>query len=216
MKVIVVGCGLQGTDLAQTLQRCGHQVTAIDPDPNNLKRLGAKFEGCTLCGVAFDRKVLLDAGIEQADGLAAMTNSDDANIVTALLARNIFHVPQVVARLYDPRQRDIYRRLGLQTISPVEIGTSHIVNLLVYRQLETLMAFGSGELVLVQSDVPMLLVGRTVSELSAPGEIVVNTVIRKNHAFLPSSGSVFQKGDTVSLVVASSSMERLHQLFGLM
>ncbi len=215
MKIIVVGCGLQGADLAQALQKSGHVITVIDSDPNNLKRLGADFKGLTIAGIAFDRRVLLDAGVECADGLAAMTNSDDANIVTALLARNIFHVPQVVARIYDPRQRDIYGRLGLQTISPVEIGTTHIANLLVYRQFETLMTFGRGELVLVQLDVPGLLVGRTVSELNIPDEIAVNTINRKNRVFLPSSSTVFQKGDIVSLVVASRSMERLRQLLGL-
>ena len=215
MKIIVVGCGRQGADLAQKLQEEGHQVTVIDPDAENLKRLGTDFKGRTVSGVAFDREVLIEAGVERADGLAVMTNSDDANIVTALLARNIFHVPQVVARVYDPRQRDIYGRLGLQTISPVEIGTAHIVNMLVHRQFEMLMTFGSGEMMLVQSEIPMLLVGRAVSELSVMGEIEVIAVIRANQAFLPILATVLEAGDVVSLVVIRTAVERLHQLLGL-
>lgn len=215
MKIIVVGCGRQGADVAQTLQKSGHQVTVIDPDPQNLSRLDSNFQGRIMTGVVFDRDVLIGAGIERADGLAAMTNSDDANIVTALLARNMFHVPQVVARVYDPSQRHIYRRLGLQTISPVEIGTGYIVNLLIHTQLEPVMTFGSGEAVIVQMEIPALLVGRAVSHLTASGETNIVAITRNNRAFIPTLGTVLEAGDIVSVSVMMSAMQRLNHLLGL-
>ncbi len=215
MKIIVVGCGRQGTDLAQVLDKAGHRVTVIDPDPEHLARLDTTFGGRIIEGVVFDRDVLIDAGIERTDGLAAMTNSDDANIVTALLARNVFKVPQVVARIYDPRQRDIYGRLGLRTISPVEIGTTHIVSLLVHAKLETLSTLGSGELLTVQTQTPVLLIGRTVRQLTVPGEICVVAIIRQGRAFIPTLGTEFAADDLIVLSVMSTATDRLNQLLGL-
>src|SRR4030042_1184683 len=108
MRIIIIGCGRMGSGLAQTLSLRGHAVTVVDRDPQAFERLGPAFKGKTLTGIGFDRDVLLRAGIERADGLAAVTFSDEANVVAARLASNIFHVPRVVARLYDPRKAEIY------------------------------------------------------------------------------------------------------------
>ncbi|HKZ70108.1 MAG TPA: TrkA family potassium uptake protein, partial [Anaerolineales bacterium] len=135
MKFIVVGCGRWGAGLAQTLSQRGHAVTIVDQDPSAFGRLGPNFKGKTITGIGFDREVLREAGIERADGLAAVTVSDEANVVTARLAQQVFHVPKVVARLYDPHKAEIYRRLGLQTISTVTWGIHRIAELLCYSEL---------------------------------------------------------------------------------
>ena len=102
-----------GSGLAQALGLHGHTVTVVDNDPLAFERLGPNFKGQTVLGVGFDRDVLLKAGIERADCLAAVTASDDANVVAARMASQVFHVPKVIARLYDPRKAEIYKRLGL-------------------------------------------------------------------------------------------------------
>jgi len=117
MKVIIMGCGRVGEQLARLLVTEGHQIVVIDQEPSALERLGANFKGQRIAGVGFDRDVLLRAGIEQADAFAAASSSDNANIVAARIAHNIFHVPRVVARLFDPRRAEIYRRMGMLTIS---------------------------------------------------------------------------------------------------
>ena len=116
MKVIVMGCGRVGEQLSLLLLEEGHQVTVIDCDSQALDRLGADFKGSKVKGVGFDRHILVKAGIEDADAFAATSSSDNANIVAARIAHNYFQVPRVVARLYDPRRAEIYRRLGLVTI----------------------------------------------------------------------------------------------------
>ena len=121
-RIITIGCRRTGSGLARILTAKGHAVTMVDIDPEAFERLGPRFAGRIVLGVGFDRDVLIQAGIERADGLAAMTSSDEANVVAARIAREVFKVPRVVARLYDPRKADIYKRLGLQTIQPVTSG----------------------------------------------------------------------------------------------
>jgi len=105
MNVIIMGCGRLGEQLARLMSAEGHTVAVIDYDPAALARLGENFRGQKVKGIGFDNNVLLEAGIEQADAFAATSASDNVNIVAARIARNIFHVPRVVARLYDPRRR---------------------------------------------------------------------------------------------------------------
>lgn len=120
MKVIIMGCGRVGEQLANLMSAEGHQVTVIDYEQDALNRLGQNFPGQLIKGVGFDHDVLLNAGIETADAFAATSSSDNANILAARIARNIYHVPRVVARLYDPRRAEIYQRLGLRTISSTD------------------------------------------------------------------------------------------------
>jgi trk system potassium uptake protein TrkA len=205
-----------GAGLAQTLNLNGHSVTVVDKDPVAFERLGPAFRGQTVVGVGFDRDVLLQAGIERADGLAAVTDSDEANVVAARLASQVFRVPRVVARLYDTRQAEIYRRLGLQTIAPVTWGIHQIADLLCYSPLDTVLSLGSGEVDVVKTEIPPLLAGRTVDELTVPGEIQVVAISRGGTTFLPTLGTVFQNGDLVHLVVLAASADRLRALLGLM
>src|SRR4030042_4895721 len=132
MKIIIIGCGRLGSGLVQDLSLRAHTVTVIDRDPLAFERLGPSFKGRTIVGVGFDRDILKQANIERTDALAAVTSSDEENAVIARLARQVFHVPRVVARLSDPRKRGIYQRLGLQTICPTMWGIQRISDLLSY------------------------------------------------------------------------------------
>jgi trk system potassium uptake protein TrkA len=211
MRIIVVGCGRLGSGLAQTLGLQHHTVSVVDNDPLAFERLGPNFRGQTVLGVGFDRDVLLKAGIERADCLAAVTASDDANVVAARMASQVFHVPKVIARLYDPRKAEIYKRLGLLTVSPIIWGINHIADLICYSPLETVVSLGS-EVDIVQAEAPPLLVGRTVRDLTVVGEIHVVSITRGGATFLPTQGTVFQDGDLLHLAVLSTAAERLKEL----
>lgn len=215
MKIVIVGCGRVGAGLAQELSRRGIGVAVIDRDPAAFERLGPSFRGETVTGGGIEREILLAAGIERADGLAAVTASDEVNVVATRVARRLFHVPRVVARLYDPRKEEVYRRLGLQTISQVAWGVNRIVELLCYSKLDSVKSLGSGEVDLVETEVPHLLVGHTVHELTHPGEVQVVAVTRLGRTFLPNPDSEFRQGDLVHLAVLSSSVERLKAMLGM-
>jgi len=150
MKLIIIGCGRWGAGLAHVLGQRGHAITVVDHDSAAFERLGSAFNGQTILGVGFDRNVLLQAGIERADGLAAVMASDEANVVTARIAHLIFHVPKVVARLYDPSKAEIYRRLEVQTVSTVTWGVSRIADLLCYSQLDVSLSLGRGDVDIVE------------------------------------------------------------------
>jgi len=215
MKIIIMGCGRVGSQVAQLLDSEGHDVTVIDPVLDNLDRLGINYHGKKIRGVGFDRDVLIQAGIEMADAFVATSSSDNANIVAARIARNIFHVPRVVARLYDPRRAEIYRRLGLVTMSMVSWGAQRIYELLTHTNLDPTFYFGRGEVSLVAIEIPSHLVGRMVNHITVPGEVNVVAITRQGEAMMATLGTEFQPGDLVYFAVQASAMDRLETLLGL-
>lgn len=215
MKVIIMGCGRIGHAVSRLMAEAGHNVTVIDHDANAIARLGADFKGKVVKGLGFDRGVLLEAGIEQADAFVATSSSDNANIVAARIARNIFRVPRVVARLYDPLRAEIYLRLGLTTISSTDWGAERIYELISHTDLDVLHTFGRGEVSLMMVEATPLMIGRTVQQLTVPGELSVIAITRQGQAFIPVSGTEFLEGDIVYLSVLSGSMERVEEMLGL-
>ena len=216
MKVIVMGCGRVGSQVSQMLAQRGHQVTVIDHrDTDAVNRLGPNFKGRLISGLGFDRAVLIEAGVEKAEAFVAASASDNANIIAARTARNIFHVPRVVARMYDPRRAEIYQRLGLMTISSTDLGVRQIYEMVTHTDLDVLQKFGRGEVSVLAIEVDTTLAGRNVRDLSIPGEVLVISITRNDRAFIPSTGAEFQEGDIVHLAVQSTSMTRLEQMLGL-
>jgi len=215
MKVIVMGYGRIGSQVSKLLTDQGHEVTIIDHDANADARLGSNFKGRLIRGLGFDRDVLLRAGIEQAEAFVASSMSDNANIVAARIARNIFRVPRVVARLYDPLRAEIYQRLGLTTVSSTNWGAERIFQELTHTEMDVWQTFGHGEVSLVHLEAPSHLNGRNVNQLNVPGEVMVVSITRNEQAFIPVSGTDFQEGDILNLVVLSSAMERLEALLGM-
>jgi trk system potassium uptake protein TrkA len=187
----------------------------IDSNPVAFDRLGPGFKGETILGVGFDRDVLVQAGIERADGFAAVTSSDETNVTVARLARQMFRVPRVVARVYEPRKAKIYRRLGLQMISPIELGSDRLADVLSFSSLETVTSIGNGEVHVVNAEVPAMLVGHSVGDLAAPGEFQVTAITRNGKTFLAAPAMVFAYGDLIHLAVHSASMGRLKASLGL-
>lgn len=214
MRVIIMGCGRVGETVAWLMTDEGHDVTVIDYDANALARLGPNFKGRRVRGVGFDRDVLVQAGIEHTDAFAATSSSDNANIVAARIARNVFRVPRVVARLYDPRRAEIYRRLGLLTISSTDWGAERIRELILHAELDPRLAFGSGEVSVLSIEAPQQWLRQNVKQLSVPGEVSVIAITRQGVAFIPTLGTEFRPGDVIHLVVLAEAMERFKALVG--
>jgi trk system potassium uptake protein TrkA len=214
MKVIVMGCGRMGEKVARMLIENGHAVAVIDSDPKRLEHLGVDFPGQRIQGIGFDRKVLIQAGIETADAFAATSSSDNANIVASRITREIFHVPRVVARLYDPRRAEIYRRLGLVTMSMIDWGAERIVELITHADLDPILSLGKGEVIMTLIEIKPNLSGRTVRDLMVPGEINVVAIVREGEAMIPGLGTEFCTGDRLYLTVRADAMERLEEMLG--
>lgn len=127
MHIIILGCGRLGAHLARRLDREGHVVTIVDRNGESFARLGSDFRGTMVLGTGIDQDILRRAGIEHADAFIAVTNGDNTNAMAAEIAKVVFHVPRVVARLYDPVREDTFHTLGLmETVCPTIIGADKI------------------------------------------------------------------------------------------
>jgi trk system potassium uptake protein TrkA len=215
MRAIIMGCGRVGEQVGRILDAEGHTVTVIDYSGEALARMGPGFKGHKVKGLGTDRNVLLEAGIEQADAFAATSSSDNSNIVAARVARNVFQVPRVIARLYDPRRAEIYQRLGLLTISSTTWGAQRIYELLTHDNLDPVMSFGNGEVKLICLEAPPRLEGRIVNHITVPGEVSVVSITREGKAIFPVSGTEFRKGDLVYLSVLAAALNRIETLLGI-
>ena len=215
VKIIVVGCGRHGSGLAAALSKSGHSVTVIDSDAAAFRRLGEDFQGKTIQGVGFDRDVLKQAEIDRTDALGAFTTSDESNAVIARIAREIYHVPKVVARLYDRGKAEIYKRLGIQTLSSTTWGIKRAADLLTYSPLDSVFSFGNGDVELVRIEVPSMIAGRRVRDLSVPGDIHVVAIERGNRTILPAEGTAFRRGDLLYIAVATAAGGQLKKLLGI-
>ncbi len=215
MKVIVVGLGRMGTGLSLKLAKAGHQVTVIDSNPEVLKNLGKDFPGMKIAGVGFDRDVLTKARIDQVDAVVSCTASDEANVVIARIAKNIYRVPHVVARLYDSAKADLYRRIGIQTISTTTWGIERATELLTYQQLDSVYEIGNGNVNMVRIEVPLLLVGHKVNDLTSVGEISVVAVSRSNRTFIPTLGTILETDDVLYIAADASATRKLKSMLGL-
>ena len=121
MNIIIMGCGRVGAGLAQVLDAEGHKVTIIDVDSKRFDELSPDFSGMAFLGDATDEEVLRKAGMEQADAFVALTRNDERNAMAAQIAREIFNIPKVLCRIYDPLREEFYRGLGLEALSPVRV-----------------------------------------------------------------------------------------------
>lgn len=216
MRYVIVGCGRMGAELARALHKGGHDVTLVDRDREAADGLDPSLRGRTFVGSGFDRDVLERAGIGQADGLAAMTSSDESNVILARLARVVFHVPKVVARLRDPRREDLYRRFGIQVAAPITWVANRLADLLSYSELDAVASLGHGQVEIVQFDASAFLEGRTAGDIAIPGEAQVVAMSRSGLTFIPSPETVFQRGDTVHIAVSTASSKRLRAMLELM
>jgi trk system potassium uptake protein len=130
MRVVILGCGRVGAYLARTMEADGHEITVIDQNNAAFKRLQPGFKGNLVLGTGIDEDVLRQAGIEQAEAFLAVTNGDNTNVMAAQVAKEIFGVPRVVCRIYDPLREEIYRAVGLETICPTVLGAKRIREIL--------------------------------------------------------------------------------------
>ncbi len=121
MKIVIMGCGRVGAQLAAMLDADGHTITILDRDAYSFRRLPPDFSGTALIGNGLDAEVLRRAGIEEADAFVVVTQGDNRNVMAAQIAKHIFNVPKVLCRIYDPLRRELYETLGLHAISPTTI-----------------------------------------------------------------------------------------------
>ncbi|HEX2272439.1 MAG TPA: TrkA family potassium uptake protein [Acidimicrobiales bacterium] len=209
--VVVVGCGRVGTELSSALERDGHTVAVIDKNRNAFRRLPKSFSGTTVLGFGFDQGHLEEAGIRRADGFAAVTSGDNSNILSARIARETYEIPNVVARIYDPRRAVLYERLGIPTVAAVAWTTDQVLRRLYPSRSVTEWSDPSGMVSLVERALPDVWAGRKLIELTEGDRFRLVALGRGGEARLPAPEAIGQEGDVLHIVVRRDAVDELEQ-----
>lgn len=209
MHVVIVGCGRVGSSLARVLMGDGHTVAIIDRRAEAFARLGQDFSGRTVQGIGFDRDRLVEAGVEEAGALAAVTSGDNSNILVARVARENFGIEQVVARIYDPRRAVIYQRLGIMTVATVAWTTDQVVRRLVPEARPAEWTDPTAKISLVDRRVLDEWAGHPLSDLEEAIRARVVAINRMGAATIPTARTVAQAGDVLYIAAETDRLDEI-------
>ena len=211
MNVIVVGCGRVGSELAYNLYKRGQKVVVLDRDPDAFKNLPADFRGRTLAGEVLSRELLLRAGIETADALAAVTPDDSVNAVIAHAAKVVWKIKNIVVRDYEPTKRELHEAFGYQLVSPSVWGAQRVEEMLGGGQLRTVFSAGNGEIEVYEFTVPAAWHGKHLTEVLYNGHCQPVAVSRAGRAMLPSTSLPLETGDVIHISATQEGIESLRK-----
>jgi len=203
-----MGCGRVGSSLATELEAAGHTVSVIDQAREAFRRLGPDFKGRTVTGVGFDREVLLEAGIQDADAFAAVSNGDNSNILAARVARENYGVQNVVARIYDPGRAEIYQRLGIPTVATVLWATDQILRRLAPEGSKSEWRDATGVVQLCEMHPHNDWYGRPLILIDALTPARVAFITRLGEGLIPDEHTVLQQGDLIHVMVSDADVAR--------
>lgn len=207
MHVIVGGCGRLGAEIATRLSTGGDDVVIIDVDELAFDRLGGAFNGETIVGNVTDREILERAGINNADGLTAVTRFDNANLMAVEIAVHLYGVEHAVARLFNPERESSYRKLGVRYVSSTGIQAKQFLNLLREGTFRQHVAFDQGEVEVVELVLGDAADGMLLGDLEIEGKLRVCAIERRDRVFIPDARTRLEAGD----LVAASARRGVHR-----
>jgi trk system potassium uptake protein TrkA len=217
MYIIIAGGGKVGYYLSKTLVSEGHEILLIEQDKAEVARLQEELGEVVMRGDASEMRTMKDAGMERADVVVAVTGDDGDNLVISQLAKNKFGVPKTISRVNNPKNEQLFNRLGIdQTV----VSTKIIYNL-IEQQIETdqvipIAALKRGNLEVVEIDIsadsPVL--GEKIGSLDLPPEALIISVVHGDHAVIPDPGTRLEAGDSIIALVKADREPELRQAFG--
>jgi trk system potassium uptake protein TrkA len=214
MYVIIVGCGRVGSELAKLLSTEKHNVVVIDKSHAAFDRLGGTFNGLTLLGSGFDLGLLKQAGIEKADAFCAVTDGDNTNLVSAQVAKKIFKVPKVIARVYDPQRAHIYAALGLDIISGTILFAAMIRDKIIESRFSSYL-IETKELGVIEIEVKSNLANKSIQEINIPGEFLVVAIKGVQGTIIPGNNTMLREKDVIMAAVKVASLKKIKERFDL-
>jgi trk system potassium uptake protein TrkA len=206
--VVIMGCGRVGSTLARALEDRGHSVAVIDSNPDAFRRLGPGFSGEKITGFGFDQQVLEAAEITRAGAFAAVSSGDNSNIISARVAREMFGIDNVVARIYDPGRAEVYQRLGIPTVATVRWTADQILRRLLPHGAEPEWRDPSGSIRIAVIPAPVKWVGRRLTEIEALGTRIA-FLTRLGEGVMVTPDMVLQDGDLLHLVIAENEADQV-------
>jgi len=219
MFVIIVGGGNTGSYLAKLLLDGGHTVKVVEERPLVLEKMEGEIPSeSIMVGDGSSPQVLEAAGVLKANVLAAVTGSDETNLVVTSLARFEFNVPRVIARLNNPKNAWLFTpEMGVDVaLNQADILARLVAEEMSLGDMMTLLKLRKGEYSLIEEKVhPLSLsVNKNLRDLQIPEECVLVAIIRKNKLFIPHGDTAMQPADEVLALVHSSELKQLAILLG--
>jgi trk system potassium uptake protein TrkA len=208
-----MGCGRVGSTIAHILEEQDHSVAIIDQDPEAFRKLSVSFKGNKVTGVGFDRDVLIEAGIERADGFAAVSSGDNSNVIAARVVRESFGVSRVVARIYDPRRAEVYQRLGIPTVATVRWTADQMLRKLLPEGAQELWRDPTGSLVLAEVSYDDHWLGDKATVLEEAARARIAFISRLGEAMMPGPSTVLQEGDVLHVIAEERDLDRIATAF---
>ncbi len=215
MRIVIAGCGRVGSDLALTLADEGHDVSVIDNQPAVFARLGSTFNGTTHVGLAYDVRVLRDAGIEFADAFIAATNSDNGNAMAVQVAERVFGVPTTIARLDDPAREEAYRALNVRFVPGAKLTSKVMHEQIVREEFSYHVTFPAGDVEIVEMTIGDNGAGLPVSAFELEDDLRVAAVYRGHRTIIPGDDFTFAPGDLVVAAARSGARKKIGKYLAL-
>ncbi|MEW6378410.1 MAG: TrkA family potassium uptake protein [bacterium] len=214
MYIIIVGCGRSGSRLANQLSEEGHDVVVIDKDKQAFQHLGSLFNGLTCQGNGTDRELLEEAGIRKAHGIALMTNSDTSNAMVAQIAKKIYQVKRVIAKIYDPELAETLRDFGFDIINTTVLVSQLVRDRFIEDSLRASCSGNEGRLDLVEVPSHDKIIGRKYGNLNVPGALTIITCKNGSNLLMPTPEMVVRKEDILLCLVNQAKRNEVLDLLG--
>lgn len=215
MKAAIAGAGNVGTHIANDLAEAGHEVLLLEQDPDVAARLRLGDGVRVVVADACEPSLLTEAGLETCDVMVAVTGDDEDNLVISLLAKQVFAVARVVARVNHPNNQWLFNETWGVDIA---VSTPHLLTALVEEavsvgSLVRLLQFEDARLVEVTLAPDSPAENRAIMELGVPRDATIVAVIRERHVIVPRGETVFEAGDEVLVLVTPESEAVVKTLF---
>ena len=215
MKALVIGCGKFGVRVSEYLAWKNHGVVVVDSNSESFLALSKEFTGRTLCGVGYDKDILEQAGIATVDVVISCTSSDSLNAVVANIAKNVYHVPIVIARMYNPIRARMFEAMGIYTVSITRLGLDNVIEYLEGIKSWRVVRKLGNDVQLVRARVPASLEGTPFSALDVDGKIKLIAVERQGYSFVPKPDDFCEYNDIIHLSVGTDYLEQARDLLQL-
>jgi len=207
MNIIIIGCGRFGSTLANELSDAGHNISVIDKDSERLSVLGSGFNGVKIKGIEYDNEILKEAGIATADAVLSVTPDENINITVSLIAKEIYKVPQIIARIVNPNRQYIYEELDIKTINLIQLGADILKTKLSVNRAGTIAVINK------DYEVAEIIVSKdkhfTVKEMEEKYSCVISAIIREDDLIFPSKDESVKQGERIICTINKNNIERL-------
>jgi len=216
MYIIIVGGGNVGYFLAKTLVKTNHEVLVLEKNRLNHRTIAEELGEVAMQGDGCEVRIMEEAGAERADAVVAVTGDDEDNLVICQMAKMQFNVPRTIARVNDPRNETLFHRFGIDAT----VSSTKIIYNLIEQEIETdevipvaALRRGNVEIVEIEIGPKSPVLGRSIQQITLPGDALVISIIRQDHGMIPSADTVFELGDSALALVNADKEHELRGIF---